>query len=77
MTRREFDGQTKENWGGPGMAGDERRGYRLRRGRPMYARWDGDMILRRAATCRSWKWHNLRRAYHRMGMPFLADVEGC
>lgn len=31
MTKREFDALTKENWGGKGMARDERCNYRERR----------------------------------------------
>jgi hypothetical protein len=31
MTRREFDRANKENWGGPGMATDEREFYRAKR----------------------------------------------
>ena len=33
MTRRDFDAATRENWGGPFMASDERAAYRAARHR--------------------------------------------
>jgi hypothetical protein len=52
MTRREFDLQTQENWGGRGrMASDERDNYRDRRILP-HRGWEGefggDLLQRRA-----------------------------
>lgn len=50
-TRREFDRDTKENWGGDGwMASDERRNYRERRCKPLVERWNN----RAGALTRRW-----------------------
>ena len=55
MTRREFYGQTKENWGGRYMASDERENYRERRCLP-HRGWEGefgvDLLQRRAFMSR-------------------------
>lgn len=49
MTRREFDRRTRQNWGGPYMASDERAGYRSARLRPERPARDPDELARRAA----------------------------
>lgn len=58
MTKREFDAATRENWGGPFMASDEREAYRaerLRGDRDEVLRPGprGDLLARRAAYSRA------------------------
>jgi hypothetical protein len=52
MTRREFDAATRENWGGPFMASDERARYREDRFLPDLLERDPDLLARRAAYSR-------------------------
>jgi len=40
MTKRQFDSEIKENWGGPFMASDERENYRTRLLKRLGARED-------------------------------------
>lgn len=47
MTKRDFDNSTKQNWGGPWMASDERAGYREDRFRDSNT---GDMLKNRRPT---------------------------
>ena len=47
MTRREFDGATKRNWGGLFMASDERELYREDRLLPPRGERSGDFLARR------------------------------
>lgn len=54
MTKREHDAATKENWGGKGMASDERWSYRRRRG--VYLTAPRDYIAERAAYM-AWRNH--------------------
>jgi len=47
MTKREFDAATKQNWGGPFMASDERETYRETRSLPPRGERSSDLLARR------------------------------
>lgn len=77
MTKRDFDALTKQNWGGRGMASDERDGYRWTRQLPLYgsgayaATWTRDRLAERAA----WRRRNPTLATLDLGSPHRAPAE--